>query len=146
MKNFDTVFRGYDKNQVIKYIDELILSYENLLNKSKNTEETSRLLEEKLKYYKNIENALNRAIFTAENAGDQIKRAARTEAQSIVDEAKRNANRIINDALTRSSKIQESSDRLKRNVDIYKRRLKAVVESQLNAIDEIEEIDYKNYE
>ena len=39
MRKFDTVFHGYDKNQVHKCIDDIINNYEVLLNKSKKTEE-----------------------------------------------------------------------------------------------------------
>ena len=39
MRKFDTVFRGYDKYQVQKCLDEIIGNYEALLNKSKKTEE-----------------------------------------------------------------------------------------------------------
>ena len=35
MEKFNTVFRGYDKNEVHKCLDEIIKSYEGLLNKSK---------------------------------------------------------------------------------------------------------------
>ena len=42
MKKFDTVFRGYDKYQVQKFLDEVISNYETLLNKSKKTEEDKK--------------------------------------------------------------------------------------------------------
>ena len=98
MRKFDTVFHGYDKNQVQKCIDDIINNYEVLLNKSKKTEEQNRLLREKIQYYERIEDSMNRAIFTAETAGDQIKSRARKEADALITEARHNASRIINDA------------------------------------------------
>ena len=35
MKKFNTVFRGYDKNEVNSTIDEIVNNYETLLNKCK---------------------------------------------------------------------------------------------------------------
>ena len=35
MNNFDTVFRGYDKEQVKMYLDRVIEEYEKLLNDKK---------------------------------------------------------------------------------------------------------------
>jgi len=35
MNNFTTVFRGYDKNEVKKYLDKVIVEYERLLNEKK---------------------------------------------------------------------------------------------------------------
>ena len=106
MNKFNTVFRGYNKLEVQKCIDEIIKQYELLLQKSKKTEETNNILREKLSYYQNIENTMNKAIFNAESAGDQIKNAARKEAESLVTEARRNASRIINDALLKAEKAQ----------------------------------------
>lgn len=140
MKKFDTVFRGYDKTQVHQTLDNIIKSYEGLLEKSKITEEENKRLREKNDYYVKLENTLNRAIFAAESASDQIKQVARGEAESLISEAKRNANRIINDALLKAEKVQSESDNLKRNILSYKRRLKTIIEEQLTIIEEIDKI------
>ena len=144
MRKFNTVFRGYDKEEVHKALDEIIKAYESLLAKSKTTEELNKRLLEKNAYYEKIENTLNRAIYTAESASDQIKSSARSEAESMINEAKRNANRIINDALMKAEKVQDESENLKRNVIIYKRRLKSIIESQLEIIEEMDRIDLRN--
>ena len=148
MNKFTTVFRGYDKEQVEAYFDNVIKEYEKLLNKQKQTDKEKELalqenkqLKVRLSHYENIENTLNHAIMTAETAGDQIKSAARTEAETIVGEAKRNANRIINDALIKAEKAQDTADALRRNVGVFKRRLKQIIENQLEVIDEIEKLD-----
>ena len=70
MRKFDTVFRGYDKYQVQKCLDEIIGNYEALLNKSKKTEEENKRLLDQIAYYQRIEDTMNRAIYTAESAGD----------------------------------------------------------------------------
>ena len=44
MKKFDTVFRGYDKYQVQKCLDEIINNYEVLLKKSQKTEDENKKL------------------------------------------------------------------------------------------------------
>ena len=43
MKKFDTVLRGYDKQQVQAFLDDVIKNYEMLLEKSKKTEDRSSL-------------------------------------------------------------------------------------------------------
>ena len=143
MKKFDTVFRGYDKVQVQKFLDEIIGNYENLLNKSKNTEEENKKLKEQLAYYARIEETMNRAIYTAEAAGDQIKSSARREAESLITEARHNASRIINDALLKAEKAQNHADQLRRNTNILKRRLRQIIESQLEVINEIDNVDFE---
>lgn len=142
MEKFDTVFRGYDKSQVQKCLDEIIRNYENLLDKSKKTEEDNKKLKEQIAYYQRIEDTMNRAIYTAEAAGDQIKSSARREAEMLVSEARHNANRIINDALLKAEKAQNHADQLKRNTNVLKRRLRQIIENQLEVIEEIDNVDF----
>lgn len=144
MRKFDTVFHGYDKNQVHKCIDDIINNYEVLLNKSKKTEEQNRLLREKIQYYERIEDSMNRAILTAETAGDQIKSSARKEADALITEARHNASRIINDALLKAEKAQNHADQLKRNTNVLKRRLRQIIENQLEVIEEIDNVDFSD--
>ena len=124
MNKFDTSFRGYNKEQVKAYFDHVIKQYENLLNEKKAVDKQLELVKERLAHYENIESTLNRAIMTAETAGDEIKRVG-------------NANRIINDALLKAEKAQSDTDKLRRNIILYKNRLKSIIESQLEIIEEI---------
>ena len=142
MKQFETVFRGYDKHQVRQFLDDVIKNYEVLLEKSKKTEEQNRKLVTEIEYYKKIEDTMNRAIYNAENMGDQIKSSARKEAEALVSEARHNANRIINDALLKAEKAQNHADQLKRNTNVLKRRLKQIIENQLLVIEEIDNVDF----
>ena len=131
MNGFNTVFRGYDKEEVKKYLDKVIKEYERLLNEKKIVDEKVNDLSKQLEKYEQLESTLNRALFSAENASDEIKRVARLEAEGLINEAKRNANRIINDALIKAEKANDDADRLKRNVTLLKKRLRAIIEGQL---------------
>ena len=142
MKKFDTVFRGYDKAQVQLFLDDVIKNYELLLEKSKKTEAENLKLKTENEYYKKIEDTMNRAIYNAENMGDQIKSSARKEAESLMVEARHNANRIINDALLKAEKAQNHADQLKRNTNMLKRRLRQIIENQLAVIEEMDNVDF----
>lgn len=153
MEKFEHKFRGYSVEQVNKFIDEVIVEYENLLNKSKQSEAKLlqsemevKTLKEKLAHYEKIENTLNRAIFTAESKCDQIKKMAMEESELLINDAKKNANRIINEALIKASKAEEDSLRLRRNINVLKRKLKSIIEGQLEVIEEIETLDLKSDE
>lgn len=144
MKKFDTVFRGYDKKQVQTFLDNVIKNYELLLRKSQKAQEENIKLSEQIKYYQNIEDRMNRAIYTAESASDQIKKNARREAESLITEARHNASRIINDALLKAEKAQNHADQLKRNTNILKRRLRQIIQNQLEIIEEMDSVDFEN--
>ena len=146
MNGFNTVFRGYDKEEDRKYLDKVIKEYERLLNEKKIVDEKVNDLSKQLEKYEQLESTLNRALFSAENASDEIKRVARLEAEGLINEAKRNANRIINDALIKAEKANDDADRLKRNVTLLKKRLRAIIEGQLEVIEEMDRLDFKNNE
>ena len=98
-------------------------------------------LKDKLESYKILEDSINKSIVNAEKTSDNIKRLAREEANVIVSDAKNNASRIVNDALIRSERIEQQADVLERNIKIFKRKLKIIVEQQLAVVEEIEVLD-----
>ena len=89
-----------------------------------------------------MEGTLNRAILMAEKTSEQIKLSAHQESETIISDAKRNANRIVNDALLRAEKTEMEADMLRRNITIFKRKLKSIIEAQLDMVNDIEKVDF----
>lgn len=139
MKKFNTSINGYSKNEVNSFVGEVAKEYESMLNNLKNKDQEIIALKEQLEHFKNMENTLNRAILVAEEASHNIKKVARDEYKGIVEEAKRNASRIVNDALIKAEQVEKEAEGLKRRVIIFKRRFKQAVEEQLEVIESIEE-------
>lgn len=95
MKKFSTSIYGYSKSEVNSFVNDVANEYESMLNNLKKRDAEITALKEKLVQYQNMENTLNRALLVAEDASNQIKRMARDESKAIVDDAKRNASRIV---------------------------------------------------
>ncbi len=141
MEKFSTGITGYRKEEVNKFVSDVIKQVEVMIEDLKRKDNQISELKNSLEHYKNMENTFNRAILVAEDASNQIKRIARDESASIIDEAKKNASRIVNDALIQSEKTQNETLQLKRNVIAFKRRLRTIIESQLDLVDDIEHLD-----
>lgn len=141
MRKFNTSLNGYNKIEVNNFVNEVTQEYESMLAKLKQQDQEIEKLKQDLVKYQNMENTLNRALVVAEDASNQIKRVARDEARGVIEDAKRNASRIVNDALLKADKIEQDAETLKRRVVIFKRRLKSVVDEQMEFIDSINE-DY----
>lgn len=141
MKKFRNSINGYDKRDVIDFVNEVTKEFESMLSKLKNQDTEIKTLNEKLDYYKNLEGTLNKAIQVADDASNQIKRVAREESTSMMEEAKRNASRIINDALLKAEKTDAEAEMLKRRVNVFKKRLRSIIEDQLSEIERIDEND-----
>ena len=60
------------------------------------------------------------------------------ESKVILEDAKRNATKVINNALQKAERIESEAESLRRKVSVYKRRFRTLVEDQL---DEMEQFD-----
>lgn len=140
MDKFMVVERGYSITEVNKFVDDVIAQTESMLDKMKKQHKEGVELKLELERYKKMEADLRNALFKAEQSSSDIKKQAYEERDTIIEEARKNASRIVNDALLRAEKIELKTDTLERNLRIFKKKLKLVVEQQLAVVEEIEEL------
>lgn len=140
MKRFSIVQTGYDINEVNRFIDVVVNRLEKISNENTMlTREIERLKEEK--YTKQLdEQKLSKAIIAIEETTDKMKKLAKEEASMIIDEAKRNANSIVHEALVTAQRTENEANLLKKNIMVYKSKLKSQVEILSKLIEENEEI------
>lgn len=141
MEKFSTSIRGYNKEEVNKFVDDCIVKVDNMLSQLKQKDLEIEALKHDLVQYKNMEATFNKAILVAEDASNQIKRMARDESTRLIDDAKKNASRIVNNALLEAEKTQRETEQLRRNIITFKRRLKTILENQLDLVDDIDHIE-----
>ena len=141
MEKFSTALRGYRKEEVNKFVDDVIKQVEEMLSDLKKKDLEIAELKNSLEKYKDLEDTLNRAIYLAEDTSSQMKKQARDESESIINDAKKNASRIVNEALMQAEKTQMENLALKRNIITFKKRLRSILESQLELVDDIDHLD-----
>lgn len=137
MKKFSTSFNGYNKQEVNQFVASVAKEYESMLNKLKEQDEELEKLKTSITRYQDLETTLNKTILIAEDTSNQIKRMARDESRGIIEEAKRNASRIINDALLKNEEIEKNAMELQHRVVMFKRKYKQAIETELEVIEEI---------
>jgi len=152
MEKFNRTLRGYDPDEVNKFLDKVIVQVEEMVKeiKQKDSEiaelqglvQENKALREKIEQYERMEGTLNKAIIMAQKTSEQIKINAHNESESILEDAKNNANRIINEALIRAEKTEHEANLLKRNVTIFKKRVREIVEAQLEVIEEMDKVEF----
>lgn len=141
MEKFSYEANGYNRREVNKFVNDVIRQTESIIIKYRaQTAEIDKLKAE-LDHYKTLEDTLKTAIIKAEETGDNIKRMARQESEIIVSDAKHNASRIVNEALLKAEKIENNADTLERNMKIFKRKLRVIMEQQMAVIEEIEVLE-----
>ncbi|MCD5322608.1 MULTISPECIES: DivIVA domain-containing protein [Pontibacillus] len=134
-KEFTRGFRGYDEDEVNEFLDQIIKDYELVIREKKNLEEKVSQLDEKLGHFSNIEETLNKSILVAQETAEEVKGHANKESKLIVKEAEKNADRIINEALSKSRRISLEVEELKKQAKVFRTRLKMMVEAQLDMLD-----------
>lgn len=133
-KEFSRKLRGYDEDEVNEFLDQIIKDYEALIRDNKELQAKVSELEEKLGHFSNIEETLSKAIIVAQDAADELKGNAKKEAQLIIKEAEKNADRIINDSLAKSRNIALEMEELKKQATIYRTRFRALLEAQIEML------------
>ena len=158
MEKFSRVLRGYDPDEVNAFLDQIIRQVEVMVDEIKSkdakiaslksqlngqNEEIANVdhLKEKLAQYERIEGTLNRAIIMAQKTSDQIKSTAHRESEILIEDAKKNASRIVNEALLKAEKTEAETAMLRRNINTFKRKLKDIIESQLEIVEDIEKVE-----
>lgn len=151
MEKFNRTLRGYDPEEVNRFLDQVINQVEKMVSEIKEKDAKITDLEqkiaetdkvrEKLAQYERMEQTLNRALYMAQKTSDQMRASAYQERESIIEEAKSNASRIVNESLLRAEKTEFEANMLRRNINIFKRRIKDIVESQLELVDDIDKVE-----
>ncbi|MVO99350.1 MULTISPECIES: DivIVA domain-containing protein [Paenibacillus] len=133
-KEFARSFRGYDEDAVNEFLDQVIKDYEAIIRENKELQNQILALQERLDHFSNIEETLSKTIIVAQEAADEVRNNAKKEAQLVLKEAEKNADRIINESLTRSRKISVETEELKKQASIYRTRFRTLLEAQLELL------------
>ena len=144
MEKFNTSFNGYKKEEVNKFVDDVIKQVESMINNLKSKDLEIEKLKSEMEHYKSLESTFNKALLVAEDAGQQIRNSARNESASIIEDAKRNADRIINNALIQADTARRDAERLRRNVLIFKRRLRDILETEMDLVNDIDRLNIED--
>ena len=127
MEKFSYEANGYNRNEVNQFVSDVIRETEGIIVRVRKQNAELDALRNELKKYKN-DNTLNNSIIKQKEV----------EAQMIIDNAKSNASRIVNEALLRAEKIEQDKDLLEMNIRMLKKKLKTIMQEQQAIVDEIE--------
>ena len=141
MDKFSYEANGYNRSEVNQFIGDVIVQTDSIIQRVKNQNTEIEKFRAELEHYKSIEDKLKKAIIKAEETGDNIRRMARDESESIVTDAKHNASRIVNEALLKAERIENNAELLEKNMKIFKRKLKVIMEQQMAVVEEIEVLE-----
>ncbi|MDO4432501.1 MAG: DivIVA domain-containing protein [Aerococcaceae bacterium] len=135
-KEFNKRLRGYDIDEVSDYLDLIAVDFERLLKD--NRELTQRLADtqEKLRYFEQLQETLNSSIMVANEAAERLKQNARKEAELILFETEREADRIVLQANQQVQQTMQEQETLRRTSRQFYDTLRHMLTQQLELISE----------
>lgn len=130
MEKFSSETNGYNREEVNDFIKAVILETEGMTEKYKEQEEKIISLQDEISQYKKLENSLKDSM-------------ALSEREKIIADAKKDASEIINEALQTAEEIEAQRKILEKNMEIFKKKLKLIVQQQMVIVEKINELEIK---
>jgi cell division initiation protein len=119
-KEFKSGFRGYEPNQVDDFLDAVADEFERNYTENQRMREEISSLRDRLQQFEDLEGSIRAALIHAEQASNDLRRAATQEAEGIKQNAQREADFTIREAQSRSHQmLADSSARIERVQDSY---------------------------
>lgn len=111
-QNFEKSLRGYDTAEVKAFLNLMSNEWEHLVSRNRELEKQIENLQEKLKHYERVEEALHETLQTAKESAEQKLAGARKDAKNKIEKAEMEAENIIREATQQRQQIRQSILRL----------------------------------
>ena len=108
------MFRGFDTHEVDAFLDDVADDYEAVLKESALLKEQLATLEERSRGLSERERALQDTLVTTQRLGDEMKAAARREAELHMREAELRAEKLLEEMRGEEAKIRSEIQALRR--------------------------------
>lgn len=127
-QQFRVRFRGFDMVEVDNFLDLLASEFEELLKENSKLQEEDRRKLARINELEASEKELRDTLVSVQRITEEMRNNARKEAETIIEEAKLNARRIIDSAQTQALHIEAEINQLKRQRTQFEASLKATIE------------------
>ncbi|HVL67228.1 MAG TPA: DivIVA domain-containing protein [Vicinamibacterales bacterium] len=129
-QRFKTVFRGYDKTEVVAFLTEAADDYEHALREIDRLRQDLTRMEALLTDHREREANLRNTLMTAQRLADEMKEAAHNEAKMIVREAQGRSDLLLQKAQARLEEIERDINELR----LRRRGVEATLEASIQTL------------
>ena len=131
------MMNGYSVVEVDEFLDEVTSEYEKLYKDTNELSSKIEDLEQKLEHYKSIEGTLQNTLIMAQGTAEEIKNMAKQQADQIVRDARSNIKSTVDELDSRVMLKTRELEDLKKQIDIYKAKMEALLISQLELLKDV---------
>ncbi len=133
-KRFSRTLKGYNVDEVDDFLDQLTIDYEKIYKENSELREQIEENKKDLEHYKNVEKTLQNTLVMAQTTADDIKANAQERANQIIRDAQSEAKRATETISKEEFEIRKRTEELKRQFDVYKAKMEALLISQLELL------------
>jgi|GEM_PF-229375 len=95
-----SIFGGYDMAGVDDFLDKLTEDYTELYKENVTLKSKMKVLVEKIEEYRSVDDAMRKALLTAQNMANEMKDNAKKESDAMINSAKAEAEKCLLDIQT----------------------------------------------
>ena len=141
-QQFRVRFRGFDMVEVDNFLDLLANEFEELLKDNNQLREEDRRKLARINELEAGEKELRDTLVSAQRITEEMKNGARKEAELIIQEAKLNAQKIIENSQSQALQVENEINQLKRQRAQFEASFKANIEMHLKMIEKFETVEF----
>ena len=127
-REFSRRWKGLDPQEVHNFLHEAAEDMEGLARENAALENRIRSLEQENEEHRERERILKQTLLSAQQASEDIRGAARKEAELVVREAQDSAEKLTHHALQRSAEIEKAIHELKVQRVNFRLQLQKMIE------------------
>ena len=135
------MMNGYNVDEVDDFLDELTIEYEKLYKENAELRNQVESFKKDLEQYKSIEKTLQNTLLMAQKSADDIKKVAEQEAEQIVKNAQDKVQFSVEEITKETENKRRELMELKKQSDVYRAKMEALLISQLELLKEMKEED-----
>jgi cell division initiation protein len=127
-KEFEQKMRGYDTDEVRRFLDEVSNEVDTLTRDNISLEEDLLEAKKKLEHYLKLESALEKTLLAAQQTAMKMEEQAKKEASLILEEARLERDKLMRDLPLEIERARGEVIRLKAEYESTVARMKSVLE------------------
>jgi cell division initiation protein len=137
-QEFKRTMRGYDPEEVNAFLEMVAEEFEALHREKNRLEDETLKLRTQLHDYQEVERTLKQTLMNAQESMQLTRDNSKREADLVLREAELQAERIISDARKKLGELKNELLVVRAQKDSFARRLRHLLESQLELIGVLE--------
>lgn len=133
-KDFTTKFKGFSKEEVLSFLQEVSDNFEELMQENNKYKDEINGLKEQLRTYQDIENIMKKTMITAQQIKDEMQLSSKKEYDLVIAEAKIEASKILAESKEKVNEYKKEITELERQKTVFKSQLESLINSHLKML------------